>query len=89
MAYAGLVLGATFATDEQKAELEQQLGEIKGKVPADIQDDMDVISQGMANADGFAELGQFLDSDEFKQADANIKQYFEQTCGTDSGSSGN
>ena len=55
-------------TDEQMAELEQQLDEIKGKVPADIQDDMDVISQGMADADGIVGLGEFLDSDEFKEA---------------------
>ena len=62
LTYAGLFLGATFATDDQKAELEQQLDEIKGKVPADIQDDMDTISQGMADADGIVELGEFLDS---------------------------
>src|SRR4051812_21066294 len=89
LAYAGLFLGATFATDDQKEELEQQLGEIKGKVPADIQDDMDVIEQGMANADGIVELGQFLDSDEFKNADANIQQYFEDSCGTADDNSGN
>ena len=89
LTYAGLFLGAAFATDDQKAELEQQLGDIKGKVPADIQDDMDVISQGMSDADGIVELGEFLDSNEFKDADANIQQYFEDTCGTDSGSSGN
>ena len=69
--------------------MEQQLGEIKGKVPADIQDDMDVISQGMADADGIVELGKFFDSDEFKDADANIQQYFEDTCGTADGSPGN
>jgi hypothetical protein len=89
LAYASLFLGATFATDDQKAELEQQLDEIKGKVPADIQDDMATISQGLADANGFAEYGQFLDSQEFKDANANIERYFEQTCGTDSGSSGN
>ena len=89
LTYAGLFLGAAFATDEQRAELEQQLDEIKGKVPADIQDDMDVISQGMADADGIVGLGEFLDSDEFKEADANIQQYFEDSCGSDSGSSGN
>ena len=68
LTYAGLFLGAAFATDEQKDELEQQLEDIRGKVPADIQDDMDTIQQGMADADGIVELGEFLESDEFKDA---------------------
>jgi hypothetical protein len=87
LTYAGLFLGATFATDDQKAELEEQLDDIRGKVPADIQDDMDTIQQGMSDADGIVELGEFLDSDEFEAADENIQEYFEETCGT--GSSGN
>jgi len=84
LTYAGLFLGATFATDEQMAEIEQSLEEIKGKVPADIQDDMEVIAQGMADADGIVGLGEFMDSDEFKEADANIQAYFEETCNMDS-----
>ena len=84
LTYAGLFLGATFATDEQKDELEQQLDDIRGKVPADIQDDMDTIQQGMADANGIVELGEFLDSDEFKDADANVQEYFTETCGTGS-----
>jgi len=88
LAYAGLFLGSAFASDEDKAELEQQLDEIKGQVPEDIQDDMDTIANGMANADGIIELGEFLDSDEYKEADANIKAYFETTCDLDDGSEG-
>ena len=86
LAYASIFITATFANDDQMNELEQQLDEIKGKVPADIQDDLDVISQGMADADGIAGVGEFLDSDEFKEADANIQQYFEESCGTADGS---
>jgi hypothetical protein len=89
LTYATLFIGATFATDDQKAELEQQLDQIKGKVPPDIRDDMDTISQGLADANSFTEYGQFLDSQEFKDANANIEQYFEETCGTGSGSAGN
>lgn len=87
LSYASLFLGAAFATDDQKAELEQQLDEIRGKVPADIQDDLDTIRQGMENTDGIVELGEYLDSDEFKDADANVQAYFEETCGTDSSDS--
>jgi len=75
-----LGLGAAFLTDDQKAELEQQLGDLQGRVPDDIQDDIDTLRDGTDDADSITELGEFLDSDEYRQAMDNIGEYLEETC---------
>jgi hypothetical protein len=82
-----LGLGAAFLTDDQKAEVEQQLDELQGKVPDEIEGDIETLRNGAENADSLQELGTFLDSDEYSQAMDNIGQYLEETC--DIGGSGN
>jgi hypothetical protein len=75
-----LGLGAAFLSDDQQAELEQELEDLRGKVPDEIQDDIDTLQNGAANADGFAELGEFLDSDEYREATDNIGQWLDENC---------
>jgi hypothetical protein len=77
-----LGLGSAFLTDEQKAQVEEQLDELQGKVPDEIQDDVETISSG-ADVDSLTELGEFLDSDEYKQAMDNITTWVQANCDMD------
>jgi hypothetical protein len=80
--YSNVYLSALgLGAESDRDELEQQLEEIKGKVPADIQDDLQTIADGLADADGLVEIGEFFDSDEYKQADENFTTYLQDTCG--------
>jgi hypothetical protein len=83
--YAAIYLSALGASDDAtKQQLEDQLNQIKGKVPSNIQSDLDVIANGIRNADGLTGLGKFFDSDEYKKANQEITDYLDQTCGTGS-----
>lgn len=86
LTYAGIYLSALgLATEEDRKQLEQTVEDIKGKVPEDIQDDLQVIADGIAEADGLAGISEFFETDEYKQADENIQRYLEETCGASSG----
>lgn len=79
--FVTLGLGAAFLSDDQRAEIEQQLGDVRDKVPAEVQDDIETIRDGVANASNPSELGDFFDSPEFEEASGNLEQYLEQECG--------
>jgi hypothetical protein len=81
LTYAGLFLSLLPGAEVDSAEIEQSLDEIRGSVPEDVQDDLDVIADGLADADSYEDVSDFLDSDEFTEADANINAYFEEECG--------
>lgn len=81
--YAGIHLSALGAGDEEaKAELQRSLDQIKGEVPPDIQDDLQVIADGVAKSKNLTELGEFWDSDEYKKANENVEKYLDEQCGT-------
>lgn len=83
LTYASIYLSALgLASDADRQELQDQVDQIKGQVPEDIQDDMQTIADGIANADGLVEVGEFFDSEEYQQADENITRYLEETCPT-------
>jgi hypothetical protein len=86
MTYAGIYLSALgLATEEDRKQLEQTVEDIKGKVPEDIKDDLQVVADGIAEADGLTGISEFFETDEYKQADENIQRYLEETCGASSG----
>jgi len=76
------VLMAVLGGDEAMQQAMDDLDAIKGEVPEDIQDDLDVIASGLADTNGIIEAGEFMDSDEYKEADKNITAYLEETCGS-------
>lgn len=75
-----LGLGAAFLSDEQRAELQQELDDLEGKVPEEIRDDLRAIRDGAADADSLEELGAFLDSAEYETAIDNIEDYLDRVC---------
>ena len=81
--YASLFLGLLMpnASDSDKAKVQQELNDLKAKVPADIQKDLQTISDGLQNANSLSELSDFMDSAKFKAADANIQKYLDEQCG--------
>jgi hypothetical protein len=102
-AFAGVVAAPlTFlggqATDEEIAEWEDQLDELKQDVPDDLADDYETIAEAyrefasalegfslgdMANPEtrqAIEQASDSLDSDEVRQATANIEAYFESEC---------
>lgn len=82
-AYASVHLNALGAGDEQtKAELEKTLDQLKGEVPDDVRDDLQVIADGIARSKNLVELGEFFDSEEYTKANANIERYINEQCGT-------
>jgi hypothetical protein len=82
-AYASIYLNALGAGDEQtKAELEKTLDQLKGEVPEDVRDDLQVIADGIARSKNLVEVGEFFDSEEYTKANANIERYINEQCGT-------
>lgn len=84
--YASLFLGllSPNASDSDKAQVQQQLDEIKAQVPADVQKDLQTIEDGLKSSNSFSDIAKFLDSDKFKSADANVQKYLDQQCGSGS-----
>jgi hypothetical protein len=82
LAYGSVYLSALGLGSEQElAELDRQLDEIRDKVPADVQDDLQTIADGLSEADGLVEVGEFFESEEYRRADENVTAYLEETCG--------
>jgi hypothetical protein len=82
-AYASVHLNALGAGDEQtRAELEKTLDQLKGELPDDIRDDLQVIADGIARSKNLVEVGEFFDSEEYTKANANIERYINEQCGT-------
>jgi hypothetical protein len=81
-AYSGLFLplSSGSASDADIAKATQSLEDIKGKVPQNIQADLDVIENGIKNAGGLAGLGQFMSSSDFTKANDEITNYLSTTC---------
>jgi len=84
--YASLFLGllSPNSSDSDKAQVQQQLDEIKAQVPSDVQKDLQTIEDGLKDANSFSDVAKFLDSDKFKSADANVQKYLDQKCGSGS-----
>ena len=81
-AYSGLFLplSSGSASDADIAKATQSLEDLKGKVPQNIQADLDVIEQGIKNAGGLVGLSQFMASDAFSKANDEITSYLSTTC---------
>lgn len=67
--------------DAEREELNQALDEIHGKIPPEIQDDLDVVREGLEGASSFREVTEFFESEEYREADSNITSYFAENCG--------
>ena len=82
LAYASVAAGALGMT-EDVAEMEQQFEEMKGDIPADLQDDLDVISAAFKTMadDGIMAGGEAMSTPEFEDAQANIEAYLNENCG--------
>ena len=73
----GLTAGGAVPDD---SELQQQIEDAKQNVPEDLQDDIQTIQDGFQDADGIVGWGQFLTSDEYADAAANLQQYLTDNC---------
>jgi hypothetical protein len=73
----GLTAGAAVPDD---SELQQKIEDAKQNVPEDLQDDIQTIQDGFQDADGIVGWGQFLTSDEYADAAANLQQYLTDNC---------
>ncbi len=80
--YAGLALSVLGGEDAAKEAL-GEVDELKTKFPDELEDDLDVVADAYAKVaeDGFIEGGEAMETDEFKEADANIQAYLEEACG--------
>lgn len=85
LTYAGIYLSTLSFDESAKTELEAAIDEIGGKVPDDIKDDLQVIADGIAESNDFVEISEFFETDEYKEADANITEYLDEVCGSTSG----
>jgi hypothetical protein len=84
MTYAGLALGALGGGDEAAQEALDAIDELETQLPSELEDDIAVIADAYATMaeEGIMEGGEALDTDEFKEADANIQAYIDETCGS-------
>lgn len=73
----GLTAGNVVPDD---SELQQKIEDAKQNVPDDLQDDIQTIQDGFQDADGIVGWGQFLTSDEYADAAANLQQYLTDNC---------
>jgi hypothetical protein len=73
----GLTAGGAVPDD---SELQQKIEDAKQNVPEDLQDDIQTIQDGFQDADGIVGWGQFLTSDEYADAAANLQQYLTDNC---------
>lgn len=78
--YGGLFLNILGGSSADVEKAKQELEQMKSEVPEEIQDDLDVIASGLTPDKNIMELGEFMDSDEFKEADANIQKYLDENC---------
>jgi hypothetical protein len=77
-----LLLGGLTASGAvpDDSELQQQIEDAKQNVPEDLQDDIQVIADGFQDADGIVGWGQFIASDEYRDAATNLQQYLTDNC---------
>ena len=73
---------AAFGSPEDAAKAQNELDQIKGKVPAKIQKDIQVLADGFSaiKTDGIVAAGQKMDSPEFKAASDDLTAYFTNGC---------
>jgi hypothetical protein len=81
LSYAGVYL-SLLGDEDSMSEAMADLEEIKGEVPDEIADDLDVIIQGLSEADGIVEAGEFMETDEYIEADANVTAFLDEACGS-------
>lgn len=78
-AHAALALGA--ASQDQFNQAQAELEKVKANVPENIRDDFEIIEQGLKdNAGNMTAIANFLNSDEYKNADKEITDYLEKEC---------
>jgi hypothetical protein len=70
------------ASDDAKANIKQQLGDIKNQVPANIGADLDKISTGIDNAKSSTDLLTFVSSSDFTKANQDVATYLTSQCAT-------
>lgn len=82
LAYAATAAGAIGMTSEVD-DLNRQLEDMKGEIPEELLDDLQVIEDAFAviESDGFIAAGQAMNTPEFEQAQANIETYLNENCG--------
>lgn len=79
----GVSVGGALPEGQARDELEQQIADARQKVPADLQDDIDTIGDGVQDADGIVAWGRFLASQEYRDAIGNLQQFLTDNCGAD------
>lgn len=80
-AYAGLftpIMGG--GSDSDKAAVEKKLQEMKAQVPDKIKTDLTTIEDGIKNANGLIELGNFFSSSTYTTANTNVTNYLTNEC---------
>jgi hypothetical protein len=99
--------GSSMLSDEEKQQLEDNIDDLEGKVPSELEDDIAVIADAyqayfealgdldlsdMVNNQGnvkdIEEAGEKIESDEVKDAQANIEAFFDENCPSMSGAFG-
>lgn len=78
--YGGLFLNILGGNSADVEKAKEELEKMKSEVPEEIQGDLDVIASGLTPDKNIMELGEFMDSEEFKTADANIQKYLDENC---------
>ncbi|MEI7886660.1 MAG: hypothetical protein WCJ04_04625 [Actinomycetes bacterium] len=82
IAYSQLIAVA-YTSDSADAEIDQVLGELQAKAPADLQDELQVVTQTLKDAAGgdFLEVTGILSDPKFKTANQAIITWISTQCG--------
>lgn len=76
----GLSVGGALPEGQVRDELEQNLADARTKVPESLQGDVQVIADGVQDADGIVEWGRFVASAQYRDAVGNLQRYLTDNC---------
>jgi len=71
---------ATGGTDADKAKVASAISDMKTKVPAKVQSDLDTIGNGIKNAKSATDVATFMSSKDFTTANTNVTTYLTTEC---------
>ena len=81
--YAGLAMSALGGEEAAKEALDA-VEDLDTKLPSELDDALDTVAEAYSTVaeKGILDGAEALDTDEFKEADAEIQAYLDETCGT-------
>jgi hypothetical protein len=71
---------ATGGTDADKEKVATAVNDMKAKVPAKVQTDLDTIGNGIKNAKTPTDVAKFMSSTEYTTANTNVTKYLTTEC---------